>query len=57
MIVTHVDISAFYFAYFRSWDIPMDIIVHSFTSDSAYNDCIVRDFVYKVYVQIIVCGY
>ena len=57
MIVTHVDISAFYFAYFRSWDIPMDIIVHSFTSDSAYNDCIVRDFVYKAYVQIIVCGY
>ena len=38
-----------YFAYFRSRDIPMDMIVHSFTSDFAYNDCMVRDFVSMMY--------
>ena len=38
-----------YYAYFRSRDIPMDVIVKSFSYDYAYNDCMVRDFVSKVY--------
>ena len=38
-----------YFAYFRSRDIPMDMIVQSFSSDYAYNDWMVKGLVSKVY--------
>ena len=38
-----------YFAFFRSRGIPMEYIVQSFTSDYAFNDWMVRQFVFDVF--------